>query len=167
MRLAIIVVLLSASSAISGKFIKCEDTPRIMNSVAQRLAGTWIVNQPLSGALGFSIYDWTEVTFAENQSTLAEFGQLNSAKDYCVYLVGTMNLIGERRQLMERPFVLTSVNGMPYIVWLKTYGEQGIDRESFQISMLTGADPSKDLLGLGDDHYDSDTPMIIFNRLTT
>lgn len=165
-KLMIICAFLGAFSGITGNIVNCEDTPRVMNVIAQRLLGTWIIDNELSGRLGVSNIHIAEITFSENPSILSEFPKLNPSQDFCAYLIGTMNFIATNNEaLLNRPFALISLNGMPHILWLKKYGAEGTDAELFEVAVFQGADPSKDLLALGDDQYSPRTPMHIFNRL--
>jgi hypothetical protein len=119
----------------------------------------------LSYSLGDDDYNIKRVRFTDDPSVLAYFQEFDPPKDFCVYLTGTMDLHGEGREETARPFVLTSIGGMPYIVYLKSFGSEGLDGESFQVGIFSGSDPSRDILGLGDDHYSANTGMLLLNRV--
>ena len=163
--LLIVCTFLAAWSSFCGRFAVCDEPSRATNTIANRLAGTWAVNRTLSDSLGFENYKLTRVRFTNDPSTLVHFPEFDRPEDFCVYLIGTIDLYGENREQTGRPFVLTSIGGMPYIYWLETFGNDGFDGEAFQVGIFSGSDPSRDILGLGDDHYSEDTPMLLFNRV--
>lgn len=148
-----------------ARFVHCDND---INVIATRLSGHWDLNSSMSTESNAQL---AGLSFFPDGSVLPFFEKVDTGNDICAYASGYMMLDTLRGEtLTRRPYVLTQHDGIPLIVWLEQYGEEGFDQEVFQTFIITGestngSTPSADdKLIIGGDS-NSGSGMLVFNRV--
>ena len=135
----------------AGQLVECN---KENNTLAAHISGLWEYDAELSAVIGDTNNRLNRIRFTIDEAALKHFSPMAErlAENTCVYATGFMDIHSTREGLpLARPFVLTTLNGAPYIVWLERYGAEGFDSESFQVALAAGSDVSQDRLILGND----------------
>lgn len=164
--LVIILAAFIITQPALARFVHCDSE---INVIAARLAGHWDLSPSLSTETERQLMG---LSFFPDETVLPFFDAVKTGEEKCAYASGYMDLVLERGlTITQRPYLLTDHGGMPLIVWLEQYGDEGFDHEVLQTFIITGQSPDgftpsvDDKLIIGSDSIEG-SGMLVFTRVS-
>lgn len=155
------LLLLLALAGISAAFVQGTFTlkPNPQNVVASRLEGVWGLNEELSHALG-SPKDPKGFAFVRDEKVLERIPERFKAElGGDIYLAGTAQIDAQR----DIPFVLTTVDGNPRVVFFRPAGVEKLGAMSgLNVMLCPALERRKDMLFVGGEK--NDRPFTVYSR---